>query len=124
MPALPERDFLYFLTEEVSSGLHPPHRLRDGNVVVDDREYAYSLWMHPTENASRAVFPLERPYRRLAGVVGIVDWAYGQTATPQTFRIVGDGRPLWKSKALQQPGASKPFDIDVSQHDASRLTMS
>lgn len=115
LPALPERDFLYFLTEELSSGLHPPHRLRDYNVVVDGRKYAYALWMHPAVNAtSRAVFPLEQPYRRLVGAVGIVDWSLGQTATPQTFRIVGDGRLLWKSKPLQKSGASEPFDIDVT----------
>ena len=115
LSTLTERDFLYFMTESEVSGIQSGFTLRDRENVVDGREYPYSLWMLPTANASsRVLFSLERPYRRLVGTVGIVDRMYGQTETPQTFRVVGDGRPLWTSQPLQRSGASEPFDIDLT----------
>jgi alpha-galactosidase len=70
--------------------------------------------LHPKENdSSHVAFHIEKRYRRFCGAAAINDWSNGLPIS-LTFRIMGDGRELWKSSPLQAASASEPFDVDVA----------
>jgi len=80
------------------------------------------LLMHSFENGfSHAAFRLGKRYRRFRGAAAINDTAKGLTATALTFRIVGDGRELWKSSPLKETGSSEAFDVDIAGVDKLEL---
>jgi hypothetical protein len=112
LPRLPERDFLFFMPEtELRLGWGA---LRDRTPVsVQGAWSPYGLWLHPNENdSSHVAFHIEKRYQRFRGAAAINDWSNG-LPTALTFRIMGDGRELWKSSPLQAAGASESFDVDV-----------
>jgi len=115
LPALNERRYLYFFDELETVGTHNEERIRETDVVFDDRPSLYGLWMHPRENGSaHAKFLAQGKFRRLSGAAAIDDRALTFMKTPLTFRVAGDGRVLWTSQPLKGYKASQPFDIDVT----------
>lgn len=56
-----------------------------------------------------------------ARAAAINDSAWGRTATALTFRVLGDGRELWKSKPLNEAGSSEPFDVSIVGVDRLEL---
>ncbi len=59
---------------------------------------------------ARHVWDLGGKWKRLEGAAGLAD---GKSGGSVDFRIVGDGRELWKSGKLEE-GMRKPFGINVS----------
>lgn len=117
---LPERNFLYFMPEsELKIGWAS---LRETPVSVGGVRSHYGLWLHPGPNTSSlAAFRIGKGYRRLRGAAAMNDTAAGTAATALTFRVVGDGRELWKSQPLKAGGSSQSIDVDVSGIDKLEL---
>ncbi|HUY91886.1 MAG TPA: NPCBM/NEW2 domain-containing protein [Pirellulales bacterium] len=122
LPSLPERDYLYFISEaELKLGWGQFREVMPISVL--GVRSPYGLFMHPGPNdtSSHAAFPLAKHYRRFRGAAAINDSAWYGAATALTFRIVADGRQLWKSPPLKAPGSSQPFDVDVADVDKLEL---
>ncbi len=75
----------------------------------------HSLFMHAVRSGtSHVAFALDKKYQTLSGAAAITDVAASGSATPLTFRIVGDGKELWRA-TLQKSRATKPVDLHVSR---------
>jgi hypothetical protein len=78
----------------------------------------HSLWTRtnlPNPPAS-AEYALGRRYSQLSGSVGIEDAGKAdRTRVAASFQIVGDGKVLWSSRSLRNPGDKQDFDVNVSQ---------
>ncbi len=82
---------------------------------VGGEKVFHGLFVHPSLSFSSLVsFDLHKVFRRLRGAAGISDMVRESTATPLTFRIVGNGKLLWKSRPLTKKGASQKFRVDIS----------
>ena len=97
---------------------------------------AHSFYAHPDERVASAgklcysllVYDLSSSYSEFTGAAAIGDIpkitvrdkngqkrrGLGVTATPLTFRILGDGRLLWRSRPLQRKNEEQPFEVDIS----------
>ncbi|HVX13749.1 MAG TPA: NPCBM/NEW2 domain-containing protein [Pirellulales bacterium] len=113
LPELPERHALFFMSEsELQAG---DAFFREMPVVVRGEPSPYGLFLHAISNGSSHVaFHLGKRYRRFRGAAAINDTAWNRTVTPLTFRIVGNGRELWKSSPMQETGSSEPFELEVA----------
>ena len=112
-PRSPERDYLFFMPESDSKLWDG--QLREVRIVVRGQPSPYGLYMHPAANDSaRVAFRLGKRYRRLRGAAAINDSVGNHTVTALTFRVIGDGRELWKSSPQKGAGAPAPFDVDVT----------
>jgi hypothetical protein len=120
LPGLPERDFLFFMQEsELKTG---DQRIREEPVFVAGARSRFGLFMHAVaDDSCHAAFSLAKSYRRFRGAAAIGDSANNQTKTALTFRVVGDGRELWKSSPLKATGSSEAFDVDVTGVDKLEL---
>ncbi|MDZ4780931.1 MAG: NPCBM/NEW2 domain-containing protein, partial [Planctomycetia bacterium] len=122
LPHLPDRHFLYYLQESDVSGMWPPFDLREGHTRIAGERATHGLFMHPGPGGTAsAVFHLANKVRRFLGGAAIDDSALGQTATALTFRVLGDGRPLWTSAPVQRSGIRQDFDLDVQGVDKLEL---
>ena len=75
----------------------------------------HCLFLHAIPNSSSHVaFMLDRKHQTLVGAAAISDTAGDGSLTPLTFRIVGDGKELWRA-TLQKAGAKQPLDIAVGR---------
>ncbi len=87
-------------------------------VAIQGEQKHHSLWTRtnlPNPPAS-VEYALGRRYDRLSGGVGIDDSGQAdRTRVATSFHIVGDGKVLWKSPSLHEPGTSERFEVDVSQ---------
>lgn len=73
------------------------------------------LSMHPPDKGwSRVVYKLNKYYHVFHATAAIDDSAGKPSASPLTFTILGDGKVLWRSRHLQQPGDSDDCNIIVS----------
>ncbi len=106
-------------------------RVHDGNtdailkarpqwgLTVGGQASRADIYMHAVSgSSSHAAWNLTKnKFRYLAGGAGISDkireQGRAETFNPLTFRIVGDGKELWKSKPLQMAGASQDFRINI-----------
>lgn len=85
------------------------------------KQLTRGLWAPPPQDnaSSHIVFDLGGKYRKLSGTCAIADstiegGARDSHANPLlTFRIVGDGQPLWKSRPIRKDN-SEQFQIDVA----------
>ena len=74
-----------------------------------------TLWAHPPapQTSSYIAYDLNKRFHTLRGAAGIGH--EGIPESPLTFRIVGDGKLLWKSRPVQVSDESQNYDIDVSR---------
>jgi hypothetical protein len=97
-------------------------QLRDRTVSVNGVRSPYGFWQHAGPNESvHAAFQLSKRYRRFRGAAAINDTAGSNAVTALTFRLVADGRELWKSQPQQSTGSSQPFNVDVVGVDKLEL---
>lgn len=84
---------------------------------VKSIDLPHGLWLAPPEDKkpSRAVYALDKKYRFFQGFVAVADTGSMKGEQTVTFRIVGDGKELWKSAELQQAGDYRNFRVDVSE---------
>jgi hypothetical protein len=80
-------------------------------------ESPHGLWLAPPEDRQpgRAVYKLDRGYRFFQGFVAVADTAFMKGNQSVTFRIVGDGKELWKSDELQRAGDFRGFRVEVAE---------
>ncbi len=84
-------------------------------ITVDGQTSPHGLGMHPpSSSAAHVTFDLDKQYKHLVGAAAVSDLADKPTGSPLTFRVVGDGRELWRSKAINSPGVRLSFLADVS----------
>ncbi|HEV3004071.1 MAG TPA: NPCBM/NEW2 domain-containing protein, partial [Pirellulales bacterium] len=120
LPQLPERNHLFFMPELETVPWN--WDFRELKIAANGAPSRYGLWMHATPNgSSHAAFSLGKRYVRFRGAAGINDSACGRTATALTFRIVADGRELWKSQPLKATGSSEPFNVSLAGVDKLEL---
>jgi hypothetical protein len=75
---------------------------------------AHSLFVHPDGNSSSYVaFALGREYKRLSGAAAIDD-TVAKSTTPLLFRVVGDGKELWR-ETIQNSGKKYPLSVSVAR---------
>ena len=98
--------------------VHPDVSLLFKPLVVGDIESPNSFLLHPTsQNSAHVAFALPEGHRFLVGKVGMNDSISplpGQSNSPLTFRVVGDGHVLWQSRPLQIRGDSQKLSVPVA----------
>jgi serine/threonine protein kinase len=83
--------------------------------VFRGRKSKHDLFTHPGAGGSplsiNVVYTLDGTYDRFISAVGLQD----QVTRKQdiVFSVYGDGKILWKSKAVTKPGQIEPIDISV-----------
>ncbi len=86
----------------------------DGKVVVAEVASPHGLFMHPFASGNAHVaYELPRGYRALDGKVGMSDGLVNQSNSGLTFRIVGDGREIWKSRMLGKRSEWQDFRVQI-----------
>ncbi len=86
-------------------------------VNFDGRLSPHGMQAHPGDGGySRLAFELPGKFRSLRGTVGIDDSmaAHGGSSNAIVFRIVGDGKEIWKSRPIQKTKEGEPFAVDIS----------
>jgi hypothetical protein len=122
-----------FATFDVPNDLPPgePAFLRDQKaqsvVILQDPQWSLTqsvtvggvkvdrgLVTHPPapRTAAQVSYDLKKRFRYFYGGVGIADSSL-RSFSELTFRIVGDGKPLFKSRPLQRRGERQDFEVDV-----------
>lgn len=98
--------------------------LQPRKVRIRGEEKHHSLWTRtsiPNPPAS-VQYALGRKYLRLSGAVGIDDsGSADRTRVSTQFTIVGDGKKLWSSDYLREPGKIETFEVDVSQVNTLKI---
>ena len=91
------------------------HHLRAKGTGPRRRHDLCSLIIHPSarKRSGDVAFALDKNYQTLSGEATISDWAGEGSVTPLTFRIVGDGKELWRA-SMQKTGEMKPVNVRVS----------
>ncbi len=78
------------------------------------REPAHALMTHPQQNLTASVtYRLDGRYEKFSATTGIADEGGQGSSRPVTFRVVGDGRELWKSRPLQKSDEEAAFSVSV-----------
>lgn len=88
-------------------------------VLINGRKMTHSLWTRTAEDGRSATvsYDLDGTYRQLAGAVAVNHTARRiWPRVPVTFKLVGDGRVIWKSKPLRHPGETQSFDVRVDRY--------
>ncbi len=87
-------------------------------ITVKGVDSVHGLFLHPPCDHGTAyiVFNLGGKYRRLRAQVAINDGANAGRGpdTPLTFRVMGDGKQLWKSSPMRRCGRAQDCDISVA----------
>ncbi len=97
---------------EVKSG--EPERVHV-ELHINSTPYHRGLCLHAIDNGTAMVsYAIDKRFRWLTGGVAINDQNDAGQPTPLTYRILGDGRMLWESPALQERGKIIYFDVSVA----------
>ncbi|MBL8826530.1 MAG: protein kinase, partial [Planctomycetaceae bacterium] len=87
----------------------------------------HALWMHPTwpkDGGAFVRYQLDGKYLTFAAEAGIPATTSKDPLSPVHFRVLGDGRELWKSPPLKTRGESAEVSVDVSGVKELRLETS
>ncbi|MEQ8787940.1 MAG: NPCBM/NEW2 domain-containing protein [Pirellulaceae bacterium] len=96
----------------------------DRGFSVGKVAFEHGVYLHPpTANSSaEASYELKGQYKQLRGAVGMIDKnIFGRSMTPLTYKLLGDGKELWRSQPLQTVGQWESFDVDLT--GVERLTL-
>ena len=86
--------------------------INNTRIVVNGVESPHGLGMHsPRGGVSRVVYRLNGQYARLAGKAA--RHGEGQSRSPVTFVVTGDGNEIWRSQPIQDSSQSQQFDVSV-----------
>jgi alpha-galactosidase len=98
------------------AGYFPP-----GKVKVRGSQTPHALSMHPPSNGSSNVsYNLDGKYRSFTGIAAIMDDAK-QTQSKAIFRVYGDGKQLWSSRALRGAGEYQECTVKVTGFQILKL---
>jgi len=100
------------------------HGYGDALIAVKGQKAVHALSLHPPKNGSSYIsYRLDGDYRAFSVEVAISDSAHEPSQSPLTFRIVGDSRTLWRSRAIKNKGQSERCEIKVSGIKELRLVV-
>jgi hypothetical protein len=93
-------------------------------LAINGVRYARGVCYNPDlkGGTSRILYTLGGRYRRFTGLVGVDDSGGGLNSV-LTFRIVGDGRELWKSKPYTEKKTTQTFAADVARVNKLELVV-
>ena len=93
-----------------------PKTVLDQGVVVNGKPSPHGVWSLPFAGSRGFVrYNIAQQFERFRGAVAVNDSSRPEgPETPVVFRILGDGKVLWKSNPLPGRGDSQEFDVDVS----------
>ncbi len=116
---------------DLSLGKHGKYRDQgkdeETTILWRGKPITHSLWMHPPRAKDAVAFAryqLEGKYQTFAADAGIQENMIKDPSSPVTFRVLGDGRELWKSPPLQKRGESAEVSVDVRGVKELRLEAS
>ncbi|HWE96322.1 MAG TPA: NPCBM/NEW2 domain-containing protein [Tepidisphaeraceae bacterium] len=85
--------------------------------------YTHGLGFNPGDGHTvRIAYSIEHRYRRFTGVVGVNDTGGGFEAI-LTFKILGNGKELWKSRPCREAGKAQSYDVDVTGVDRLEIVV-
>jgi hypothetical protein len=77
----------------------------------------HMIFMHPPGDYGRVRYTLDRPYEQFISEAVIATQEnfqkQGDPATPLTFEVLGDGKSLWKSNALNKKNQAQECKIGI-----------
>jgi hypothetical protein len=113
-----------YLADLTPTRLNVAGELQNREVTIQGDEKRYSLWTRTNvPNPPATVeYALGRRYTHLSGSVGIDDSGQAdRTRVSTSFQVIGDGKVLWSSQSLREPGKSQRFEVDVSQVNSLKI---
>ncbi|MBL9080349.1 MAG: protein kinase, partial [Planctomycetales bacterium] len=124
---LPEVEFRVFANQGL--GKHGKFREQAGvekKILFRGKPTTHTLWMHPTQFSPAIAFAryqLDGRFATFAAEAGIPDGEI-DPQSPIEFRVLGDGRELWKSPALTKRGESAEVSVNIQGVKELRLEVS
>jgi hypothetical protein len=119
-PATAGRVFLSDMEEadwNVKFGLGKKGRLVEYKITVDKKYSPNGLGMHPEKVGDKgdsfATFRLNGGFKIFKASVALNDSSKGAESA-MTFKVLGDEKVLWKSKAIQRPRENDACTINVT----------
>jgi hypothetical protein len=113
-----ERPTIYLAElEALEVRVNGPPEYHDFRTNFHGKMSPHTIWGHPPadNSSSHLAFQLDGQYHTFRGDAGISRAEKQDPDTPLTFRIVGDGKLLWKSKPLQARDSSNSFRVNVTK---------
>ena len=93
-------------------------------VAVKGVKAKHALSLHPPRNGTaHVVYSLRQQYSQFTGDVAISDAGATPSESPLTFKILGDGKELWKSKPLRERGESQSFSVAIQRVQEMKLVV-
>jgi hypothetical protein len=93
-------------------------------IVIKGRPWRRGLSMHPpSDGSATVVYGLEKRYKTLAAAAAIMahpDHLEGSTSL-LTFEVLGDGKSIWKSPAMQRSDDPREFRVEIGGIDQLEL---
>jgi serine/threonine protein kinase len=103
---------------QLGFGERPPEQDR---IKVKGVPSPNGLSMHPPENGdSRTAYQIGRQYHSFQGTAAIDDSA-GTSGAHLVFLVLGDGKELWRSNPLRQPGEKHECKVSIQGVDRLEL---
>jgi NPCBM/NEW2 domain len=94
-------------------GKHGSYGFGVAEVQFDGKTYNHAISAHPSANGmSWVVYEVNRSNLVFKGKVALGD-AGEKPESPVSFAILGDGKPLWRSRPLDRKGVAQDFDVPL-----------
>ncbi|OWK35611.1 NPCBM/NEW2 domain-containing protein [Fimbriiglobus ruber] len=92
-------------------------------IIVNEKRSLFSLSTHPNDSSAFVVkYRLSKAAKSFKGSVGLNDTCLpGGAGSPVTFKVYGDGKPLWASAPMKAGRELQPFLIGVAGIDVLEL---
>jgi hypothetical protein len=95
-------------------GKRGSHGYGSDEIAVNGTKAVHSLSLHPKRQGSAHVkYELGKKYAKFSAEVAISDAAPKPSESPLTFRVIGDGKELWKSKPIRSKGVSETCSVGI-----------
>jgi hypothetical protein len=83
-------------------------------IIVDGQRYPKGLGLHSSTEGSWVKYRLGKTATVFSAIVAYNDDNDGKVTTPSYFEVYGDGKALWKSKAITSRKQRDECVVDVS----------
>jgi hypothetical protein len=120
--------YLSDMREEVVQGEFTKHgkaldQFFNGAVVLDGRKSPHGLGMFQRENGggTKVRYALGKNAQRFQALVAFNDFGGAGHLGPITFRVLGDGKVLWESEAVQFRHEPQECSVDVRRMEELEL---
>ncbi|MCK6474127.1 MAG: NPCBM/NEW2 domain-containing protein [Planctomycetes bacterium] len=95
---------------------------KNEKILVAGFESPNGLSLHPPSNGnSHVAYHLDKKYRTFTTRVGLNDSSANKAASPVIFKVLGDGKLLWRSKSIQKLNNYDGCNLNISGIDKLEL---